>query len=116
MMPSFLQAKPSLSMVAEVRTKPSSDSKEHPIMRFMPHLESPHAYPFIMLDRVESYDRKQRKLEGLKCVPRSEPLLQGHFPGFPIFPGVLLIECLSQASAVLLKLDTGWPPLTKTLL
>jgi 3-hydroxyacyl-[acyl-carrier-protein] dehydratase len=85
-------------------------------MRHIAHLESPHAYPFIMLDRVESYDRKQRKLVGLKCVPRSEPLLQGHFPGFPIFPGVLLIECLSQASAVLLKLDAGWPPLTRTLL
>jgi 3-hydroxyacyl-[acyl-carrier-protein] dehydratase len=69
-----------------------------------------------MLDRIETYDAKQRKLVGLKCVPSNEPLLQGHFPGFPIFPGVLLIECLVQAAGALMKLDAGWPGATKVLL
>lgn len=78
--------------------------------------ESPYAYPFVMLDRIETYDANRRRLFGLKCVPRNEPLLQGHFPGFPIFPGALLIECLAQAAGALLKLDAGWPPATKVLL
>lgn len=66
---------------------------------------SPYGPPFVMLDRVESYDCLQRKLTGIKLVSHNEPFLEGHFPGFPIFPGVLIIECFTQASAALLTLD-----------
>jgi 3-hydroxyacyl-[acyl-carrier-protein] dehydratase len=77
---------------------------------------SPYGFPFIMLDRVVSYDRAQRKLAGIKCVPRNEPMMHGHFPGFPIFPGVLLIECLLQASSFLMRLDRGMDARAKNLL
>lgn len=66
---------------------------------------SPYASPFLLLDRVESYRPDKRKLTGCKCLGQNEPLMQGHFPGYPIFPGVLLIECLAQASSYLMNLD-----------
>jgi 3-hydroxyacyl-[acyl-carrier-protein] dehydratase len=66
---------------------------------------SPYASPFLMLDRVESYLPAKRRLTGVKCLSQNEPLMQGHFPGYPIFPGVLLIECLAQASSYLMNLD-----------
>src|SRR5258707_1378505 len=66
---------------------------------------SPYGPPFAMLDRVDAYDCGRRKLTGAKLVSHNEPFLQGHFPGFPIFPGVLIIESFIQASACLLTLD-----------
>ena len=66
---------------------------------------SPYASPFLMLDRVDSYRPAKKKLTGSKCLGQNEPLMQGHFPGYPIFPGVLLIECLTQASSYLMNLD-----------
>lgn len=66
---------------------------------------SPYASPFLMLDRIESYRPARKKLTGSKCLGQNEPLMQGHFPGYPIFPGVLLIECLTQASSYLMNLD-----------
>jgi 3-hydroxyacyl-[acyl-carrier-protein] dehydratase len=58
-----------------------------------------------MLDCVESYRPIRKKLTGIKCLGQNEPMLQGHFPGYPIFPGVLLIECLAQTSSILMNLD-----------
>ncbi len=60
----------------------------------------PHRYPFLLVDRVEGIEGTSRAT-GLKAVTMNEPQFQGHFPGLPIMPGVLIIEALAQTSAVL---------------
>lgn len=60
----------------------------------------PHRYPFLLVDRVVELERGRRAV-GLKNVTVNEPCFQGHFPGRPIFPGVLLIEALAQLGGVL---------------
>ena len=64
----------------------------------------PHRYPFLMIDRVLEIERKKR-LVAIKNVSANEPFFQGHFPGQPIMPGVLIIEAMAQAGTVLLRLD-----------
>jgi 3-hydroxyacyl-[acyl-carrier-protein] dehydratase len=64
----------------------------------------PHRYPFLMIDRVLEVERKKR-LVAIKNVSANEPFFQGHFPGQPIMPGVLIIEAMAQAGAVLLLLE-----------
>ena len=61
----------------------------------------PHRYPFLLIDRVISLTRKQR-IVAIKNVTINEPFFVGHFPNLPIMPGVLIIEALAQAGAVLL--------------
>jgi 3-hydroxyacyl-[acyl-carrier-protein] dehydratase len=61
----------------------------------------PHRYPFLLLDRVVQIDRRKR-IVALKNVTVNEPFFAGHFPGEPIMPGVMLIETMAQAGAVLL--------------
>ena len=58
----------------------------------------PHGYPFQMFDRVESYDLETGHIVAIKNVAQNDPFIQGHFPGNPIFPGVLLIEALAQTA------------------
>lgn len=58
----------------------------------------PHRYPFLLVDRVLEADDKHFK--ALKNVTFNEPHFQGHFPGYPIMPGVLIIEAMAQASVV----------------
>lgn len=58
----------------------------------------PHGYPFQMFDKVESYDHSAGKMVAIKNVCQNDPFIQGHFPGNPIFPGVLIIEALAQAA------------------
>ena len=60
-----------------------------------------HRYPFLLLDRVLELERMKRVV-GLKNVTINEPFFTGHFPGAPIMPGVLLVETMAQAGAVLL--------------
>lgn len=61
----------------------------------------PHRYPFLLIDRVVEFDPKER-LVAIKNVTINEPFFQGHFPGVPIMPGVLVIEAMAQAGAVLM--------------
>jgi 3-hydroxyacyl-[acyl-carrier-protein] dehydratase len=61
----------------------------------------PHRYPFLLLDRVEQIDRRKR-IVALKNVTVNEPFFNGHFPGEPIMPGVLIVEAMAQAGATLL--------------
>ena len=62
----------------------------------------PHRYPFLLIDRAEDY-RPGESIVGIKCVTFNEPFFQGHFPGNPVMPGVLIIEALAQTGAVLMS-------------
>ncbi len=60
----------------------------------------PHRYPFLLVDRIEEIELGKR-IVGVKNVTINEPFFQGHFPGFPIMPGVLIIEAMAQVGGVL---------------
>ncbi len=60
----------------------------------------PHRYPFLLVDRIEEIELGKR-IVGVKCVTVNEPFFQGHFPGHPIMPGVLILEAMAQAGGVL---------------
>src|SRR4051812_35890761 len=60
----------------------------------------PHRYPMLLVDRVERLD-PEKGIRAIKAVTINEPFFQGHFPGRPIMPGVLIIEALAQAAGVL---------------
>ncbi|HSR74417.1 MAG TPA: 3-hydroxyacyl-ACP dehydratase FabZ [Sulfurovum sp.] len=60
----------------------------------------PHRYPFLLVDRITELAPGEY-IEGLKNISISEPVFQGHFPGHPIYPGVMIIEGMAQAGGVL---------------
>lgn len=60
----------------------------------------PHRYPFLLLDRIVGFEHG-RSLTAIKNVTVNEPFFQGHFPGNPVVPGVLIIEAMAQAGGVL---------------
>ncbi len=66
----------------------------------------PHRYPFILIDRVLNFEAGKR-LVALKNVTINEPFFQGHFPGKPIMPGVLIVEAMAQAGGVLWMSSLG---------
>lgn len=68
----------------------------HQIMAILPH-----RYPFLLIDRVVEVERKKRII-AIKNVTINEPFFQGHFPGYPIMPGVLIVEAVAQAGGALL--------------
>lgn len=68
----------------------------------------PHRYPFLLVDRIISMEM-EKKITGLKCVSINEPFFNGHFPGNPIMPGVLLIEAMAQTGGLLLLNSIGNP-------
>ena len=61
----------------------------------------PHRYPFLLVDRVLDIDFEARSIRALKNVTINEPFFTGHFPQRPVMPGVLMLEALAQASALL---------------
>jgi 3-hydroxyacyl-[acyl-carrier-protein] dehydratase len=61
----------------------------------------PHRYPFLLIDRVVEFERAKR-LVAIKNVTINEPFFQGHFPGHPIMPGVLVIESIAQAGGLIM--------------
>jgi len=79
------------------------------ILRVMKLL--PHRYPFLMVDRIIDMDRDESAV-GIKAVSINEPFFQGHFPGFPIMPGVLIVEGLAQTAGALCvsNYDTSYKP------
>ena len=74
----------------------------------------PHRYPFILVDRVIELVPNER-IHAIKNVTINEPFFQGHFPGQPVMPGVLQIEALAQAGALLANQMSGFDPLTKVI-
>ena len=66
----------------------------------------PHRYPMLMIDRVINVER-DRSAVGVKNVTINEPYFQGHFPRFPVMPGVMIIEAMAQTSAVLVVATLG---------
>jgi UDP-3-O-[3-hydroxymyristoyl] N-acetylglucosamine deacetylase/3-hydroxyacyl-[acyl-carrier-protein] dehydratase len=68
----------------------------------------PHRYPFLLVDRIIEIEEKKR-IVGLKNVTINEPFFQGHFPGHPIMPGVLIIEAMAQVGGMLLLGSVGDP-------
>lgn len=69
------------------------------IMNFLPH-----RYPMLLVDRILEVEPNKR-CKGLKNVTMNEAFFQGHYPGMPIMPGVLIIEAMAQAGAVILLSD-----------
>jgi 3-hydroxyacyl-[acyl-carrier-protein] dehydratase len=67
----------------------------HQILQFLPH-----RYPFLLVDRVLSYEAG-KNIVAVKNVTINEPFFNGHFPHHPVMPGVLIIEALAQAAAIL---------------
>ena len=65
----------------------------------------PHRYPFILVDRVLEWEPRNR-IVTLKNVTINEPFFQGHFPGYPVMPGVLMIESMAQSAALLSALTS----------
>src|SRR6201997_4512539 len=68
----------------------------HEILKILPH-----RYPFLLIDRVLDLRRKER-IVAIKNVTINEPFFNGHFPGLPIMPGVLIVEAIAQAGGALL--------------
>ena len=64
----------------------------------------PHRYPFLLVDRVVEYEKDVR-IKALKNVTINEPFFNGHFPGHPVMPGVLIVEALAQACGLLIFLS-----------
>ena len=72
--------------------------KELNIYEVMKYL--PHRYPFLLIDRVLDYTENET-LHAIKNVSMNEPFFQGHFPEYPVMPGVLILEALAQATGIL---------------
>lgn len=91
----------------ETRPAPSKTLEAMDIGKILTVL--PHRYPFLMIDRIIDIDADNSAI-GIKNVTVNEPIFQGHFPGSPIFPGVLIIEGMAQtagAMAIAAGLESG---------
>jgi len=73
----------------------------------------PHRYPFLLVDRVERRD--DDRIVARKMISVNEPFFAGHFPGNPVMPGVLIVEAMAQAGALLAAGQTGFDPSTDVM-
>lgn len=98
-LPSPSSSKASITTDA-AKTKPSDSAK--PVLD-LAQIQAilPHRYPFLLIDRVIEIEPKKR-IVAIKNITANEPYFQGHFPGYPIVPGVLMVEAMAQAGGALL--------------
>jgi beta-hydroxyacyl-ACP dehydratase FabZ len=89
-------------LVADVADEPSLDVRD--VMRYLPH-----RYPMLLVDRVDALVPGV-SAEGVKCVSINEPYMTGHFPDYPIMPGVLIVDALAQLAGVMLRSDAPTAP------
>ncbi|MDR0484659.1 MAG: 3-hydroxyacyl-ACP dehydratase FabZ [Alphaproteobacteria bacterium] len=75
----------------------------------------PHRYPFLLVDKVVEFE-KGEQITAVKNVTANEEFFQGHFPNFPIMPGVLIIEALAQTSALYYLMEAGVSDNAKSVL
>ena len=80
------------------------------IMRYLPH-----RYPFLLVDRIVELDGN-KSIRGIKNVTMNEPFFEGHFPGYPVMPAVLVIEALAQIASILAWKISGRDPGDGTLI
>ena len=81
-----------------------SEMNIHEVLKYLPH-----RYPFLLVDRVDEIELGER-LNAVKNVTLNEPFFPGHFPAHPVFPGVLIIEALAQATGLLAFRTMGVMP------
>jgi 3-hydroxyacyl-[acyl-carrier-protein] dehydratase len=93
-------------IVTEAPTKIESVMDINRIMSILPH-----RYPFLLVDRVLEIERKKR-IVAIKNVTINEPFFQGHFPGYPIMPGVLVVEAIAQVGGLLILTELPNPEST----
>ena len=82
----------------------------HQILQYLPH-----RFPFLLVDRVLACEPGVR-IHALKNVSINEPFFQGHFPDYPVMPGVLIVEAMAQTGAVLMSKTLDVDPRGKTIL
>jgi 3-hydroxyacyl-[acyl-carrier-protein] dehydratase len=75
----------------------------------------PHRYPFLLVDRAEDFVAGE-SIVGVKAVTINEQFFQGHFPDYPVMPGVLIVEAMAQTGAVLMSKTMDVDPRGKTIL
>jgi beta-hydroxyacyl-ACP dehydratase FabZ len=100
--------------MAEPTTAPNTESRViysvTEIMQFLPH-----RYPFLLVDRIVELDPPHR-IVGLKNVTINEPFFQGHFPGAPVMPGVLILEAMAQVAGVMIYREMADEEKTRKLI
>ena len=73
----------------------------------------PHRYPFLLVDRI--VEMEADRIVGIKNITVNEPQFTGHFPDFPVMPGVLIVEAMAQAGAVMAMKSATFDPATKVI-
>ncbi len=91
-------------------SEPTRTMDVNEIMTYLPH-----RYPFLLVDRIEAIE-PGKSIRGVKNVTINEPFFQGHFPGYPVMPGVMVIEALAQVAAILSHLIAGSKPDGRSLI